>query len=459
MKVFWAFMAWLGVGITSLFVLTSITSSLSFLCFVLALIIIFPPLKGLLISKLPFLQKRLLKFLAWLILVITGMTFFRGFPAVSNLVVCTELQQDICRVETQGWVKNKQNLYLSGEQTNLDDGTEFTVIFKSKSDSQTETEVARQTVKANVQEETFLLELEPNNLPSGTYQLSLVNEDVTFPDSPVKELTLWDAEVENMVLCAQPQQDICLKETTAFVKNEPRIYLSGKHQQLKDGTEIIVNLSYFPEPEKKTKSESQIVKAKVKNQAFLLELKPKELPIGTYKLSVSSLEKIKFIDELTPQFTVWDSQQDVQARLSNKLPISNISLQELFLCDRTGLPLPEILKLSRPQLKSDNSPTDTEIVIEDPNFCPANSNQLPSKMKAIGLRLTFNNSEPENRLKMIWKYEGRIFNNQIVKLSGKVSKLYFILSDTRNFPKGNYELILASESRNSQPLYRKFSVK
>lgn len=311
-----------------------------------------------------------------------------------------------------------------------------------------------------------MLELDPNNLPGGTYQVSLANDDVTLPDSPVKDFTIWAGEVKDLTLCSQLEQNVCSTETTKFVKNEQKLYLSGNHKFLKNGTEFIVDLNYFPEPEKKTKSEQKIVKTKVNNQKFLLELNPKDLPIGTYDLKISS-DKVKFAkdeDSFFKKFTVWDSEEDIPSAfrlekgeiVMNNLPLNlTTSPKRLSLCDRSNLPLPKI-----PSNNESQKEQEAETVIDDPTFCQLDSTQLSSKTTAIGFRLTFGNSlEEQNKLKIVWKYRGRVISKNVVRLSGKAVALNYTLSSPEKFPLGNYELILALEALNAQPIYRQFSVK
>lgn len=460
MKTFWNVMAWLGVGITGLFILTSLGQILSFLCFSIAIIVISPPLEELINSKLLFLEKGLIKFLVWAVLVITGMIFFEVTATVSNLALCTERPYDTCAAEAAEFIKNdEQKLYLSGEQENLDDGTEFTVTF---TDSQAAAEVKNQTVKAQVKKETFFLEIDPRNLPSGNYQLTIANDNVILPADSAKEFAVWDAEVKDMIFCPQLQQGVCPKNRTVFVKNTPKLFLSGNHQGLRNGTEFNVELEYLSEPEATAKTTSQTAKVQVRNNKFNLELQPQELPVGSYRLKLLSDELIKVNEP--QEFTVWDTEKEAQARWNSEFSLSSTSLVGVSMCDRTGLPLPPIPPESPDLLPSENNLSkeeekDAQTVFEDSNFCPSDSRSFPSKAKAIGFRVRLDQNENLSKIKIVWKYQGRLIaKTQVVRLNGAARMLDYTLSSPDGFAKGNYELILALQTQNAKPLYRKFKV-
>lgn len=452
--------AWGLVGLTGIFVLMGGTSGqfISLLIWTAALLIMLPPLKRWLTDKLPFLRNRPLKAFLWFVLLIAGFSFITVSPKVSALELCTQLQQNTCAGDASV-IQNQPKLYISGKQSSLREGTEFIVNLKPI--SSTPATLTNVKVKAKVKEDKFLLELEPGKLPAGNYQVTLASDaKVTVP--AVKEFTVWVGEVTNLMLCNQLQQGTCSTETTAFVENDQSLYLSGDQNQLPDGAEFLVNLNYSAEPQKQTQIKLPPVKAKVKNQQVLLELQPRELPIGTYELSLSSNEKVKVSG--TKTFTVWSSSADVQARTSGQLTDSLLSPERLSMCDRSNAPLP---KVEAPEEPDSDEPIDETKAEEreakrtrlNADFCKDDSDRFSAKATAIGFRVDFDPTVDPARFKILWRAGGELLTTpKIMKLSGKSSGLTYTLASPDGFPKGDYELILALEAKNAKPMYRKFKV-
>ncbi|NJN39159.1 MAG: hypothetical protein HC790_11290 [Acaryochloridaceae cyanobacterium CSU_3_4] len=232
---FFRLVTWLLVGFTSLFVLMGIGTGqvISFLLWIAAIAIVLPSLSRQLISKLPFLRNRFLKLFCWFMLWAVGLAFLNLPPNVKAIALCAQPQQGVCS-ESSAVLQNQTKLYLSGKHTSLKDGTEFTVNLEPK------VELKQKKVKAKVQKETFLLELEPTQLPIGTYKVSLTADTkVSLPDA--QEFTVWAGVIDQLKLCDRPEQATCSNETTAFVEDAPTLYLSGTHNQLTEGAEFVAN--------------------------------------------------------------------------------------------------------------------------------------------------------------------------------------------------------------------------
>jgi hypothetical protein len=445
-----SFGAWLLVGLTGIFVLMGFTEAqvLPFLFWTGALLLILPPLKPWWIEKFSFLHKRVYRILIWIGLMLTGFFNLTLATAVSALVLCDQPQQDVCPAEAT-LLQNQPKLYLSGQQQSLKDGTEFTVNFKPT--SQPGAAPPAQTAKAKVLKDKFLLELTPKTLPAGTYELSLTSPTkVKLP--PVKPFTIWAATIDRLVLCTQPQQDVCAAETPTLTRGSTSLYLSGEHRYLQDGTELSIDLNYSSEPKKSTKVALPPVKAKVKDKTLLLALEPKELAVGTYQLSFGAKTGIQVKGDKT--FTVWDTEPEAKARSANGLPTTQLTVTRLAMCDRSNLPMPELKPGEEEQLE-----TEAKIIKNDPNFCKTDRTQLPSQATAIGFRLDFTSAVEPARIKIVWKGGGEeITKPHIMKLSGRSKGLNYTLSSPDGFPKGEYELFLSLEAQNARPIYRKFTV-
>jgi hypothetical protein len=62
-------------------------------------------------------------------------------------------------------------------------------------------------------------------------------------------------------------------------------------------------------------------------------------------------------------------------------------------------------------------------------------------------------------LKIIWRAGGEmIATPRVMKLGGRARGLNYTLSSPDGFAKGEYELILALQAKNAQPILRKFTI-
>ncbi|NJM46646.1 MAG: hypothetical protein HC860_11245 [Alkalinema sp. RU_4_3] len=375
--------AWLLAGFTGLFVLMAIGTGqvISLLVWIPALLILLPPLKRQLTVKLPFLRNRFLKVFCWFMLWVLGLYFLSLPPSVKAIAFCAELQQGVCS-ESSAVFKNQSKLYLSGKHNALKEGAEFTVNFEPN------VGLKNKTIKAKLQKETFLLELEPSQLPVGTYKVSLAaNTKVSLPEP--QEFTVWAGVVDQLTLCDRPQQSACNTETTAFVEDTPTLYLSGKHNQLTEGAEFVANLTYHSEPKKSAQQQLPPVRAKVKDQQVNFEIQPKDLPIGTYDLTLTSKDKIKVNG--TKTFTVWRLHEEAKAIAENKFPESRLALEKLSLCDRSKAPIPDKKEGAEPVNDQPIDETkaeklDGKIVKQRRrvNFCTTDSDRFPTTAKRLG---------------------------------------------------------------------------
>lgn len=451
MKRFFKFIQWLIVGLTGLFILPQLGEGqiLPLLCLIAALVIILPTIEPLLEAKLPLLNKGIVKWLTWLILFITAMILVgKSLISISNVALCTQPQQGTCPsdVTTLFRDNNTQKLYLSATPDNIKDGTEFKWVLKYKPKPGNEIGFDSKTAKASIQDGKFLLEMIPKELPAGSYQLSISSDNKSFV-TQTKKFRVWDGQLKALTVCTQPQQGQCQSDVNALVKNTQKLYLSATSEHLKEGTDLKWDLKYTPEPDKTSQIDSKTAKASVNDGKMLLEIEPKELPIGTYQLSLRSSPNILVTE--TKEFTVWDSDRDVQARLGDTLKSAATTLGQLKLCDRTGLPEPK--RDSITQLTS------------KPDFCKADISTFKSDSKAIGFQLNINSALDDTKVKIIWNLVGSsgakpITPESVKSLNHKTAWLSFTLSSPEGFPPGNYELIIVLETKNAKPIYRKFTV-
>jgi hypothetical protein len=455
---FFILFAWILVGFTSLFILMGVGTGqvISFSLWIAAVAIVLPPLKRWLIVKLPFLKNRFLKVFCWFVLWVVGLAFLNLPPNVKAIALCAQPQQGVC-TDSSAVFPNQSKLYLSGQHTSLKDGTEFTVNLVP------DVGLKSKKVKAKVQKETFLLELEPSKLPVGTYKVTLAADTkVSLPEA--QEFTVWAGIVDQLKLCDRPEQSACNTETTAFVEDTPTLYLSGTHNNLTEGAEFVANLTYHSEAKKSTTQQLPPIRAKVKDQQVRFEVQPQDLPIGTYDLTLTSKDKIKVNGSKT--FTVWRLHEEAKASAENKFPESRLVLEKLSLCDRSKYPVPDKKDAAAP---IDDQPIDEtkaekvdgKIVRERRrvNFCEKDSDRFPTTTKAIGFQLDFDPVAESRPLKIVWRMDGEVISNpKVMSIGERTNGLTYTFASREGFPKGKYELLLSLEAKNAKPILRQFTV-
>lgn len=446
---FFRLIQWFMVGLTGLLMLPELTQGrlLPFLCLAAALVVILPTAELWLQAKLPLLKQGILKWLAWLVLVVTAMALAgSSMISISNVALCTQPQQGTCTTDVREVLRdsNPQTLYISATPDNVKNGAEFKLDLKAKLASGTEMTIDSTIAKASIEDGKLLLAMTPKQLPVGDYQLNISSNNQSFV-TQTKQFKVWDGKLQALTLCSDPQQGQCQQHDRALVKNTPKLYLAAASDHVKAGTPLKWELHYTSEPGKTRSLDSNTAAAIVNNGKVLLAIEPKALPVGSYRLSLAANPTIAVSE--TPEFTVWDSEPDAQARLGDRFPSPATSLGQLRLCDRTGQHVP----------KRDSV---TQI---DPTFCPVDTSQIKASAKAIGFHLGLASVVADTRVKVRWKYIGSgntppIVEEAVKHLKAGTNWLDFTLSSPAGFPRGNYELIIGLETKNAKPIYRQFTV-
>jgi hypothetical protein len=243
-------------------------------------------------------------------------------------------------------------------------------------------------------------------------------------------------------------------------------YLSGEQNQLKQGTEFAAELTYYSEPEKPKNIKISPIRAQVKGDRVFLELQPKDLPIGTYDLKLTSNDKVNVSGSKT--FTVWRLQEDVNAITSGKWSDTRLSLEKLSMCDRTGIPEEEEkpLKAIAPEPANDEPidetkavKVETETVESKEEFCATDSSRFPASAKAIGFQLDFDPIVESADLKIAWRADGEVISTpKVTEVGDRTSGLTYTLTSDEGFAKGDYELLLSLEAKNAKPIVRQFTI-
>jgi hypothetical protein len=263
--------------------------------------------------------------------------------------------------------------------------------------------------------------------------------------------------VRELTLCPQLQSGVCPSDTSALVKDTPKLYLTGTSEHIKDGAEFEMNLKYTSEPNQESLLESQTLQANVKNNQLILEIKPKQLPIGAYQLSITSTQNK--IPEKTKTFTVWDNKKNLEARTSDNLSSTDVSFSGFKMCSNADF-----------KAGSQNTAIgDAEFQVESINtpyrhICSTDSTSFKPDVKTLNFSLDFDSKIVEPmKLRITWKYlknqeETIVVSDSLKTLDSGWVGLNYTLDTKDGLPVGMYELILASETKNAMPIYRRFTV-
>lgn len=241
------------------------------------------------------------------------------------------------------------------------------------------------------------------------------------------------AFIANAALCETPQQGICQQDSNNFVKNTQKLYITGNPQNLKDGATVKWELNYRPEPGKTITLGAPPTKLVIKDGKAQLEFAPKNLAVGTYDLQPLIDDKKSIA--LTKSFKVWDSKQEVEDRKSKKLKDTGTALKLFVMCNPVN-----------------------------DNACKNDISSFKAETKTIGFGVDLVRSQDDARLKLIWKYLSAPDGKEIVistttqEIDKKVSQFKYSLNSQSALPPGKYELLVALESQNAEPIRREFTV-
>jgi hypothetical protein len=429
---------------------------LSGLLWISAIGLMLPPLNAWIVSKLPWCRNHFLKGIGWFVLVCLGFSVMALPPGLNSIAICSQLEKGIC-VKDRAIVQNQPKIYLTGRQADLKSGTEFQVKLEPTVD------LKQQTVKAQTTGENYVIELEPKQLPTGKYKISLASANAKMDLPEPQDFTVWAGAISDLKLCEKPQDGTCRNESTTFVENTSTLYFSGQQTQLPDGTEIIANLTYQPEPKKSNPIQLPPIKAKVKDQQVLLEVQPKTLPIGTYELNFNGNEKVQVSGSKT--FTVWRLHEEAKAIAENKFPESRLSLEKLSMCDRSQDKLPKDVQENNATAEFDETKTekvDGKIIRQrrSSNFCSKDQDRFPRTAKAIGFQLDFDPVAQKTPLKIVWRFAGgeALTQPKAMDAGEGTNGVSYTFVTPDGLPQGEYELLLSLEAKNAKPIARKFTV-
>lgn len=238
---------------------------------------------------------------------------------------------------------------------------------------------------------------------------------------------------EVSICSAAQKQGICQNDIGAFVKNTKTLYISAIPKDIPKDATVKLDLLYSAEPGKEVTLENTTTKLNSSDGKAKFTFTPKTLPVGSYQLKID-MDAKEFVG-ITKPFTVWDSDQEVKARLTGNLSNSSTRLSGLKLCDRAQ---------------------------DEP--CKTDSSSFKAGTKALGFRLEVTAAENDSRFKLTWRYlNGPVGKDIVLSSSTKTLEkrtgwIDYSLTNQQGFEPGTYELLIAMESKNASPIRREFTV-
>lgn len=271
--------------------------------------------------------------------------------------------------------------------------------------------------------------------------LNSVSEEI--PSSSNHQPAEISPLISNLVVCIKPQQNRCTSDIPALVRNDPKLYFSADFPKIPNDSVINVALKYTPEPEKQQDLGSRPLKASVQGERILLTMDTQDLPVGTYEATLRLQKDARELGK--KEFTVWDTEQDLKLRQSNELKPSDVKIQEITLCDEMP----------------------TRLGCKD-------GDSFSRGIEALFLQVYTGSTKEKTTFRVRWKRKNQTGNYTVVAENNDVpaGANYRLINqgDTQSaliegkdldqsLGSGEWELIVALNTKNAKPVYRKFTLK
>jgi hypothetical protein len=435
----------------------------SALLVLLAISLFIPWSRNWMTRKLPLLANSKVLYCLWIALFFSSCGTIEPTSELNSLSICHQMQQGQCVAAQPAFFAKSPQLYLTGTAKHLSAGDELKVTLQKQTEGGQPQDMETLKVKPSIAKvegnaQPVVLEVQPKQLPAGDY-IAKIESSRRF--TPITQnFSVWDAALNQPMLCSGSQRGKCEKDTSAFVRGQEKIYVSAIGDNIKEDMDVDWSLAYTSEVGKTKVLDNQTTQAVVDDTEVLLPIKPKALPVGSYELTLSSPQK-RF-ESQKKTFTVWNSAEDAIARSDDRLLATSAKLGKLMLCDRSAKPLPKAeeieevvdpktgkLKLRKPKKSYDRT------------FCTSDVKEFPASTKAFGFQLDLANVTTTIPIKVTWIHpmSGAAGQSSIDELAPDSGGLNYTFSGNGGFPPGNYGLIISLETQGSQPIYREFKVK
>lgn len=243
------------------------------------------------------------------------------------------------------------------------------------------------------------------------------------------------AKLENVKLCEFTQGETCENDTTNFVRNTKKLFLTANLVNVPEATQLKIDWKYKGDPGKEIVLESTTFNTQGKPTSAQFTFLPKRLHEGTYQVVVSA-EGSK-IQEISKEFIVVGTQAEIDERKSG-LNISTAKLENVKMCEKPK--------------QGFGCETDT-----------INFTRITPK---IYVTADLTKASTGTKVKYNWRYVAGEAGQEIEidSLSYEIKEKENLVNSSlsipnQGWPTGTYEVILSLDSQNSAPIRREFFIK
>ena len=283
----------------------------------IAFVVVFPPVQRQREAKLAFLQPKVLKLLAGIVLIIAAISFT---PAVAQARLCAAPVDATCPShEAELNVDTASSAFVTAQFPDVDTGTEVTLELAYTQNGETpadpaatdateandaaaetppdaaETEVANtdatqpvvHAAAATVSDRKVQFELPLETLPIGDYTATLVAGEETITQTFA--LTGNPPRLNTVTLCSALEQGSCAASTTRYLENSfETLYVTGAPQHVRASVPMVVTVNYRPLPGDSETLNTATVTVNPGDEAFQAEIPLPSLDVGTYEVQMAS---------------------------------------------------------------------------------------------------------------------------------------------------------------------------
>ncbi len=280
MKIIVTILQWLLSFIVGIFALGAIAgisdqgqSYLPLIFCILAFLIVFPPLQPVIEKFLPFLGAKALKLFLSVVLLIVGISFLdlTKSSIMGQVTLCPEAKNGVCEEDVLMLPRNGK-FYLTGPEQGIKTGDKVDVVLNYVSEPEKSSELLKTTEEVNVSNDHAQIEIAPETLPVGGYEVVLTSELENFSERK-KEFTVWDspeqietvkakegnsARITSLKLCNGADiKEKCISDSSEFPSSMTDLIAYLELGNIQDGTELHFIWRYLAEsgqgqlPEKK----------------------------------------------------------------------------------------------------------------------------------------------------------------------------------------------------------------
>lgn len=455
----------------------------------LAFVVVFPPVQRQLEAKLAFLQPKILKLLAGVILMIAAISFT---PAVAQAKLCAAPVDATCPShESELNIDTTESAFVTAQFPDTDTGTEVTLALAYTASSETpaapaeadpaasdaaaetppdpaesqvaNSEVAAQpvvhTATATVSDRKVQFELPLETLPIGDYTATLVagDETITQPFA----LAGNPPRLNTVALCSALEQNACAASTTRYLEDSfETLYVTGAPQHIRAAVPVEVTVNYRPVPGASETLNTTTVTVNPGDEAFQATIPLPALAVGTYEVQMASAAAPDFLAE-TSEFTVWPDADIIDAAAAGNLPSDAIQLSALKVCEKTLSP--EEIE----QIISEEGLQETEVNRGD--RCGDNQDSFAVGTQTVNADVSigsrFTEATQNLQLSFIWRYaasENDVFAEvaaDTVTVTPDIGTyVYTLTAGEAGYDAGIYDVLVYLGTDSARPLRQVFVV-